>query len=230
MAIMIPNRPHAFTPASLEGVMFTALEKLPDEYYIFHSLRLSTVVDNTFHESETDFVVFNRRLGILCLEAKAGQVCYKDGYWLYGSGEPMQNGGPFNQAASNKWKLIRYFENHRFTSILEKCKFLHTVWFPSISESDVKGMCLPTESDKALIMTKEALDNPRPYLERILSLELPNGKQTNLTDQDVNRILREILCPQFNVFPSVTFESDLKKIVFHQMLEEQYGILNFLSE
>ncbi len=42
--------------------------------------------------------------------------------------------------------------------------------------------------------------------------------------------MREILCPQFNVFPSVTFESDLKKIVFHRMLEEQSGILNFLSE
>lgn len=61
-------------------------------------------------------------------------------------------------------------------------------------------------------------------------MELPNGKQTNLTEQEVNRILREILCPQFNVFPSVTFESDLKKIVFHRMLEEQSGILNFLSE
>lgn len=230
MAIMIPNRPHAFAPASLEGVMFTALEKLPDEYYVFHSLRLSTVVDNTFHESETDFVVFNKRLGILCLEAKAGQVRYENGYWLYGSGEPMHNGGPFNQAASNKWKLIKYFENHRFTSILEKCKFLHAVWFPSISEIDVRGLRLPTESDKALIMTKEALDDPQQYLERILSTELPNGKQTNLTEQEVNRILREILCPQFNVFPSVTFESDLKKIVFHRMLEEQSGILNFLSE
>lgn len=230
MAIMIPNRPHAFAPASLEGVMFTALEKLPDEYYVFHSLRLSTVVDNTFHESETDFVVFNKRLGILCLEAKAGQVRYENGYWLYGSGEPMHNGGPFNQAASNKWKLIKYFENHRFTSILEKCKFLHAVWFPSISEIDVRGLRLPPESDKALIMTKEALDDPQQYLERILSTELPNGKQTNLTEQEVNRILREILCPQFNVFPSVTFESDLKKIVFHRMLEEQSGILNFLSE
>lgn len=230
MAIMIPNRPHAFAPASLEGVMFTALEKLPDEYYVFHSLRLSTVVDNTFHESETDFVVFNKRLGILCLEAKAGQVRYENGYWMYGSGEPMHNGGPFNQAASNKWKLIRYFENHRFAFILEKCKFLHAVWFPSISESDVRGMRLPTESDKSLIMTKEALGNPQPYLERILSTRLPNGKETNLTEQEANRILREILCPQFNVFPSVSFESDLKKIVFHRMLEEQSGILNFLSE
>lgn len=43
MAIMIPNRPHSFTPASLEGVMFTALEKLPDDYYVFHSLKISTV-------------------------------------------------------------------------------------------------------------------------------------------------------------------------------------------
>lgn len=230
MAIMIPNRPHAFAPASLEGVMFTALEKLPDEYYIFHSLRLSTVVDNTFHESETDFVVFNKRLGILCLEAKAGQVRYENGYWLYSSGQPMHNGGPFNQASSNKWKLIKYFESHRFASILEKCKFLHAVWFPSISESDVRGMRLPTESDKALIMTKEALADPQPYLEKILSMKLPNGKETTLTEQEVSRILREILCPQFNVFPSVTFESDLKKIVFHRMLEEQSGILNFLSE
>ena len=230
MAIMIPNRPHAFAPASLEGVMFTALEKLPNEYYVFHSLRLSTVVDNTFHESETDFVIFNKRLGILCLEAKAGHVRYENGYWLYSSGDPMHNGGPFNQAASNKWKLIKYFENHRFSSILEKCKFLHAVWFPSISEYDVRGIQLPTESDKALIMTKEALDDPQLYLERILSMELPNGKQTNLTEQEVNRILREILCPQFNVFPSVTFESDLKKIVFHRMLKEQSGILNFLSE
>lgn len=230
MAIMIPNRPHSFTPASLEGAMFTALEKLSDEYYVFHSLKIATVVDNTFHESETDFVIFNKRLGILCLEAKAGQVRYENGYWLYGNGEPMHNGGPFNQAASNKWKLIKYFENHQFSSILGKCKFLHAVWFPSITEADVRGITLPTDSDKALIMAKEALSVPQSYLEKIFSLELPSKKETKLTETEVNRILREILCPQFNVFPSVTFESDLKKIVFHRLLEEQSGILNFLSE
>lgn len=230
MAIMIPNKPHTFAPASLEGVMFTALEKLPDEYYVFHSLKISTVVDNTFHESETDFVIFNKRLGILCLEAKAGQVHYENGYWLYGNGEPMHNGGPFNQAASNKWKLIKYFETHCFSSILERCKFLHAVWFPSISETDVRGMILPTESDKGLIMTKEALIDPQPYLEKIFSMELPSKKETNLNESEVNRILRQILCPQFNVFPSVTFEAELKKMVFHRLLEEQSGILNFLSE
>lgn len=230
MAIMIPHQPHTFAPASLEGIMFEGLKKLPDDYYVFHSLRISTVVDNTFHESETDFVVFNKRFGIICLEAKAGQVQYKDGYWLYSSGEPMHNGGPFNQASSNKWKLIKYFENHRFASVLDKCKFLHAVWFPSLSEQKVATMTLPTEADRNLIMTEEALTNPEPYLERIFATELPGGKITNLSDNDVNRIMKEILCPQFNVFPSVTFESDLKKIVFHRLLQEQSGILNFLSE
>lgn len=68
------------------------------------------------------------------------------------------------------------------------------------------------------------------YLERIFATELPGGKETNLSDNDFNRIMREILCPQFNVFPSVTFEADLKKIVFHRLLKEQSSILNFLSE
>ena len=230
MAVMIPNRPHAFAPASLEGIMFEGLEKLPDDYYVFHSLRISTVVNNTLYESETDFVVFNKKMGILCLEAKAGQVQYKNGNWLYGSGEPMHNGGPFNQASANKWKLIKYFESHRFVSILEKCKFLHAVWFPSITEEKVRTMILPTESDRALVMTQEALSDPEPYLKIIFATKLPGDKETNLSDNDFDRIMREILCPQFNVFPSVTFESDLKKIVFHRLLQEQSGILNFLSE
>ena len=33
-----------------------------------------------------------------------------------------------------------------------------------------------------------------------------------------------------NVFPSASFEADLKKIVFHRLLDEQAGILDFLDE
>lgn len=230
MAIMIPDVPHKFAPASLEGVMFTALEKLPDDYYVFHSLRITAVTDDTVHESETDFVIFNKKRGVICLEAKAGHVRYENGYWLYQNGDRMHNGGPFNQASSNKWKLIKYFENHRLSSVVEKCKFLHAVWFPSISQNDVDRIDLPTECDKNLIMTKESLQDPLPYIERIFDIQLPNGLWTNLSENEANRIIKEVLSPQFNVFPSVSFDSELKKIVFHRMLNEQAGILNFLTE
>ena len=99
MAIMIPETPHIFEPASQEGLMFDALTLLPDDYYVFHSFRISTVQDNTFHESETDFVIFHKKHGVICLEAKAGHIKYKDGYWYYASGIPMHNDGTFNKAS-----------------------------------------------------------------------------------------------------------------------------------
>ena len=37
MAVMIPEKPNIFHESSLEDIMFKALEKLPEEYYVFHS-------------------------------------------------------------------------------------------------------------------------------------------------------------------------------------------------
>ena len=230
MAIMIPETPHIFEPASQEGLMFDALTLLPDDYYVFHSFRISTVQDNTFHESETDFVIFHKKHGVICLEAKAGHIKYKDGYWYYASGIPMHNDGPFNQARSNKWKLIKYIKNSKACALVDKCKFLHAVWFPSVSDNELRSMTLPPEADKALVLTKEALADPEKFLTRIYSIELPNRIETNLTEAEAQKLIREIFCPQFNVFPSASLDSDLKKLVFHRLLREQAGILNFLED
>lgn len=230
MAIMIPETPHIFEPASQEGLMFDALTLLPDDYYVFHSFRISTVQDNTFHESETDFVIFHKKHGVICLEAKAGHIKYKDGYWYYASGIPMRNDGPFNQASSNKWKLIKYIKNSKACALVDKCKFLHAVWFPSVSDNELRSMTLPPEADKALVLTKEALADPEKFLTRIYSIELPNRIETNLTEAEAQKLIREIFCPQFNVFPSASLDSDLKKLVFHRLLREQAGILNFLED
>ncbi len=230
MANMIPEKPRDFDPASQEGVMFDALSSLPDDYYVFHSFKITCVNDNVFRESETDFIIYNRKKGVLCLEAKAGQIRYENGVWKYGNGIPMHNGGPFNQAASNKYTLMKYITKSSMASILDKCKFLHAVWFPSIGIEQLRTMILPSEADKQLILTKEALRDPEPFFDRIFSIELPNGKETVINEQESKRLIREVLCPQFNVFPSASFEADLKKIVFHRMLKEQSGILNFLDE
>ena len=227
---MIPNTPHEFEPASQEGLMFAALAKLPDEYYVFHSFRITEVTDNILHESETDFVIFHRKYGLLCIEAKAGLVRYEAGYWYYASGIPMHNGGPFTQASSNKYKLKRLIERSVLTNLISRCKMLHAVWFPAVSESYLRTMTLPPEADRKLVLSKEALENPEPYLERIFSIELTNKIKTDLSENDAKRLIREILCPQFNVFPTASFENDLKKIVFHRLLNEQTAVLNFLSE
>ena len=230
MAIMIPEKPNNFEPASQEGLIFNALAKLPEEYYVFHSFRITDTRDGVFRESETDFVIFNRLKGVICLEAKAGQVRFENGIWLYGNGIPMHNGGPFNQASANKYKLMRYISDSNMKSILEKCKFFHAVWFPSVSNDRLKSMVMPSEGDKTLVLTKEALTDPEEFLDKIYELTLPSHVETNLSESECTRLVQEIFCPQFNVFPSASFDTDMKKIVFHRLLSEQAGILSFLDE
>ena len=103
MAIMIPEMPRDYDPVSLEGAMFDALKKLPEDYYIVHSFKNVYVEENILHEGEADFVIFNPTKGLLCIEAKAGAVNYEDGYWKYESGHIMKHGVPYKHAEENKW-------------------------------------------------------------------------------------------------------------------------------
>lgn len=227
---MIPEMPRDYDPVSLEGAMFDALKKLPEDYYIVHSFKNVYVEENILHEGEADFVIFNPTKGLLCIEAKAGAVNYEDGYWKYASGHIMKHGGPYNQAAGNKWDLLNTVQNSALKDIVPRCKFLHAVWFPSISKEKMRGIKFPQEADRQITLTMEALENPEPYISAIFAIELENHIKTDLSSQDVRRIIREIICPEFNIFPSKSFDSDLKKIVFHRLLKEQEGLLNYLVE
>ncbi len=230
MAIMIPEVARDYDPASLEGVMFDSLKKLPLDYYVVHSFKNVYVEDNVLNEGEVDFVIFNQTKGLLCLEAKAGAVKYEGGCWKYASGRIMKHGGPYNQAAGNKWDLLNVVQNSPLRDVSGRCKFLHAVWFPSISKDELRGIKFPKEADRAITLTKEALEDPESYISPLFDIELENHIKTDLSDQDVRRLIREIICPEFNIFPSKSFDSDLKKIVFHRLLKEQEGLLNYLIE
>lgn len=230
MAVMIPKTPREFDAASREGLMFEALSLLSDNYYVFHSFSLTRLSGNTITQEETDFLIFNPDKGIICIEAKAGRIRYENGQWLYSSGIPMKHGGPFNQANRNKFELMDYIKESRLAELLYRCKFLHAVWFPSLSLSDLEKINLPPEADKKLVLTHEALTEPEKYIDEIFNIDLPSKRFTNLSENDSNRLIKEILCPTFDVFPSVSTEIDVKMTRFHRLLKEQSAILNFLTE
>ena len=230
MAIMIPDEPREYTANSLEDEMFEALKSLGDDYYVVHSFKNVYVHDNTLYEGETDFLVFNPNYGIICIEAKAGHVGYKSGKWMYGGGKEMKHGGPYNQASGNKWDLINRIKYSSLHDILRRCKFLHAVWFPSVKKAELYSNRFPAEFERNITMTMEDLENPEEALLRIFDIKLEYDIQTDLSDSDVKRLLREIICPEFNIFPSRNFDVDLKKITFHRLLKEQFGLLNYLED
>lgn len=231
MATMLPSKPKRFEPNSLEDVMFTALERLPAEYYVFHSFRIVKVDNGTILESETDFVIFNPSKGVLSLEAKAGRVSFRDGTWYYSNGDPMHNDGPYDQASHNKWKLCGYLKDHKMYDILDNCKFIHAVWFPSIDREYFNRLPLPSEAAREITLTSEALDDPEKYIDVLFGLKVNKADtKTDLSGYQIKRLFNNVLCPSFDIVPTIKNDMDTKKVVYNRMLEEQVKLLNYLEE
>ena len=231
MAIMYPDKPKQFAPNSREDLMFEALSKLPNTYYVFHSFAIVTVRDGMIWESETDFVIYNEEKGILCLEAKNGQVSCSDGYWQYGNGERMPHDGPYRQAANNKWKLAQYIRDTvGLKDIFERCKMVHAVWFPAVSKDKFIGISLPAESDLKLTLTKEAEDDIENAISDIFSYEISNKKETKLTSRDTDILLKKVFAPQFNLVSIAVMKHTHNEYVFKTLLKEQIALLNYLDE
>ena len=230
MAIMHPEKPRDFDPNSREDMMFEALKKLPDDYMVFHSFSIVSVVDSMIHESETDFVVFHPKKGLLCIEAKAGMVRCEHGIWKYGSGIEMSHGGPYNQAAQNKWKLKKYIEQVGLRGILERCKLMHAVWFPSVNKQHIERIAFPPEADKRLTLTMEAMDDIETEVSQIFDIQLPAEVETALSGNDVQMLVNKVLAPTFNLISLSDMKVAHNRQVFKVMLREQIALLNYLEE
>ena len=231
MAIMIPERPREFKVKSREDIMFDALAKLPDDYYVVHSFQETKIKDgNRIIDAEADFVVFNRSKGLMVIEAKASVGGYENGKWYYANGEEMSHDGPFAQARMMMYDIQDHMRARGMLSSIDHCKFYHAVWFPTASAAQIRRLPLPMDALRELILTEEALYDPEPYLEKIFSLAEKRKTVTDLTEAQASRIVNEILCPQFEIAPAASFDTDTKHMLFHRLLKEQASVLNFLEE
>lgn len=230
MAKMIPDIPKEFDPRSKEGIMFQELSELPDDYYVFHSFEIVSIKNNVIRESETDFVIFNPKKGLICLEAKAGAVKFENGFWQYGSGKRMKHDGPYIQAKRNKWRLSDYMNEHGLEYENEHCKKIHSVWFPDVPLGNFQGKVLPGEGDINITLTADSFGNIEQSIEKLYEYEGQDRAATCLSERDVKRILERVLAPSFNLISLEQIEKERKQHVFKRMLKEQTALLNYLEE
>lgn len=240
-AHMIPPMPKDIDEKSKEEVVFNALKKLPDDYYVFHSVLVNDVVNHKLVEREIDFVVVNQKRGVLCIEAKNGKgIQYYDRAWHYTNGDLMKHDGPYNQAATAKRALRTHMKEHpnkEVKDILYRCKMLHAAWFFGMAKADFEELNssgLPEDAIMDLTMFAEDLKDPTDAIERIFSINIPIDKESNLkTDinsEEFQMLLESVFCPVFNLVPSPSSKSILIEEQMNQLLYEQYRLLDFLED
>lgn len=140
MARMIPKI-ISESASSAEKKIFFELEKLDDNYIVFHSLNLPDHVDKI--KGEIDFVVICK-YGILCLEVKGGYVERTDGIWKFtdrNGNSNQKSEGPYEQVEGNMYSLMKYLKNKlgEHDNIV-KSQFANAVVFADIEDFSLRDI------------------------------------------------------------------------------------------
>lgn len=231
-ARMIPSfGPAEHDARSREGEVYYALSRLPDDFTVIHSYKMLEVVDgNAIAQREADFVVFNRKLGILVIESKAGRIRCEHGEWLYANGSPMRrHGGPYRQADSIKWKLFDRFESVGLENLRNRCRISHAVWLPSLEAHELGFIEFSPEASREITLCKTDLKNPIAQITAIMRMDV-GGWGTRLSESEADEIMRKVLLPEFNIVPTNSINYEYNEFVFARLLDSQVRVLDFLQD
>lgn len=228
MAKIFPKFEKNFNGSYGEKQVFDAFEKLPDDWYVFHSVKWAEKRNNNnITWGEADFLLLNQRFGMLVLEVKSGIITCKDGIFRQKRINEQGNGRvitPFEQADRSKYKILSELKKRN----LGDCCFIDkAVWFPSIDD-DFSNVILPMYYKKELILNSKSLSNPLESIEEVFNYYNASNF-TALSDDDMKTII-EALIPCFDLVPT---PGALKKELdyqFSQLTNEQKKILDFIEE
>lgn len=161
MATVIPPSLPPDTPGS-ERKVYAALSRLPDPWYVLHSVAWQSVRDGRPGDGEADFVLIHPSRGVLVIEVKGGGVRIEGGQWITQGADgthPIKD--PFEQATSSKHALIRYLrENHLDIGMIPAG---HAVAFPDLASIDRLGPAAPP----AVVITRSELDDIEQTIEEL---------------------------------------------------------------
>lgn len=184
---------------------------------------------NALDQAEADFIVFNRKLGILVIEAKAGKIRCEHGEWVYANGDAMKHGGPYRQADNMKWKLFNRFEDVGLRNLRERCRLVHAVWLPSFNAHELGSIDYSPEAAREITLCRTDLQDPIAQITRIMRINAGN-RNTNLSESEAREILQKVLLPEFDIVPMNCIDYKYNDFIFARLLDSQARVLNFLQD
>jgi hypothetical protein len=191
MSRMLPPTLPPHSPAS-EYNVHRALATASDDWTVLHSVRWQSIRGGRQGDGEADFVVLNRKYGVIVVEVKGGDVDMVDGVWTTinsATKEVAVIKNPFQQATESKHALLAYLKDQGLP--IGQIPIAHAVAFPSITVDGGFGPAAPPE----IIWDHASL----PAMEDALLRTIRHwDMKAALTQDEVKNIVR-LLAPTVSV-------------------------------
>ena len=243
MAVMIPGLQFKDLQKDFNGSvgeyrLYELLEKLPNDYYVFHSTswneqrRKETIHWKKYVQwGEADFTVFHPSRGIIVFEVKDGLISYiRDRGWVQQNritGETSTI-DPMAQAEKSKYyfrdSVIKpAFNDHvPFT-------FCSAVWFTSADRNLMTGNFPNSYKEETTLWANDmaSVEQVQNAINRVFKYY--DASCSNPSQELTDKVL-DLLAPEFGLVRSIHVRAMANETLFHVMTQEQNRLLDYLEE
>lgn len=227
MAYMIPklNTKLDFKGRYGERIIYEALEKLDDQFVIFHSIGWKSK-QRGFEQGESDFLIYHPTRGLLVIEAKGGIIRSEMGVWYQKNQKTNQEHklkrSPIEQADSSRFRYREHLiENDVDTYVCS------AIWLTSMSKPPVKPQ-YSMDIREEQVFWRDDLETPLDAINKCFdSFSVP---KTQKYDKEKRKIIMDLFAPRFNVLHVGQDKIDYYNSAFSRMTNEQVRILDFLVD
>ncbi len=226
-----------------ELMVYEALEKLGDTFYVFHSvqwLKRTRRWPSTWKEN--DFLILNRNLGAIVLEVKGGEIEYRGTVFHQinsDTGEvsvldPAKKKDPLSQAIDGAYHYRNVFEKIKRATdsrlaLDDRFPVEVAVWFPKCEIGNkIDGFPLAYREAAPAILDCKSFEKGPTVINEIYDFYRTREK-VDITDEEFDQILDSI-ASDFELITAPSVRKETLDRAFLKLTQEQTGLLDYISE
>lgn len=237
MAHIFPQKEDLTDIPYSEIRVYELLEKLPDTFYVFHSVRwIKTGRKWKSTWKENDFLILNKKLGALVLEVKGGEIECRGGVFHQINTEthevnelnPEKKNDPLSQAIDGIYHYRKLIDTIAH-DLDNRFPIEAAVWFPSCKvKPKMDFFPLGYREVSGAVLGDEEFQKGAKAISGVFDFYQNRGK-VDISDEEFKKIL-DLIASDFDLITAPSARKDELEHAFIKLTDEQTGLLDYISE
>lgn len=223
-------------PAS-EKMVFDLLSKLNEDFYIFYSVQWVQKKHKWKTTwKENDFLILNKKLGMLVLEVKGGEIYFKDGVFHQINFltreesilDEKKKNDPLSQAIDGIYHYRKLFDKIEY-NFCNRFPVESAVWFSGskIGDDILKFPLKYREVSKAILDGDDLKLGPKKIYDVYNFYQ--TSEKVDITDEEFERVIN-LIAQDFRLVAAPGVKKSALDTTFLKLTNEQIGLLDYISE